>query len=99
MTARTPHPRLIETAMTAAFGLGLVLFAHGAPANAQGNQAPTLASAKPGDVRVLCSTAFHWPADLLAQAEKAIGKKIVVEYGGQDQGQQRSSRGSGTGTR
>ncbi len=69
--------------MTAAFALGLVLlFAHGEPANAQGGQAPTLASAKPGDVRVLCTTAFHWPADLIAQAEKAIGKKIVVEYGG-----------------
>ena len=68
---------------TVAFGLGLVfLLAHGAPANAQGGQAPTLADAKPGDVRVFCTTALRFPPDLIAQAEKAIGKKVVVEYGG-----------------
>ena len=63
-------------------GLAAVLLARGMPANAQGGQAPTLADAKPGDVRVFCTSAFRLPPDLIAQAEKAIGKVVIVEYGG-----------------
>ena len=69
--------------ITVAFALGLAwVLAQGAPARAQAGQAHSLADAKPGDVRVFCSTAFHFSPELLAQVEKAIGKTVVVEYGG-----------------
>ena len=43
---------------------------------------PKVADAKPGDVRVLVTAAIHEPLSaVLRQAEAAIGKPIVVEYG------------------
>src|SRR6266436_1786056 len=43
---------------------------------------PKVADAKPGDVRVLVTAAIREPLDaVLRQAEAAIGKPIVVEYG------------------
>jgi molybdate transport system substrate-binding protein len=51
----------------------------GVAAGAQ-NQ-PTLADAKPGDVRLIATAAIRFPPELIAQAEKAIGKKVVVQYG------------------
>src|SRR5258708_37517173 len=50
-------------------------------ANAQAAE-PKVADAKPGDVRVLVTAAVREPLDaVLKQAEAAIGKPIVVEYG------------------
>jgi len=43
---------------------------------------PKVADAKPGDVRVLVTAAIREPLNaVLRQAEAAIGKPIVVEYG------------------
>ena len=50
-------------------------------ANAQVGD-PKAANAKPGDVRMLVTAAIREPLDaVLRQAEAAIGKPIVVEYG------------------
>src|SRR5260221_4692365 len=50
-------------------------------ANAQAAD-PKVADAKPGDVRVLVTAAIREPLSaVLRQAEAAIGKPIVVEYG------------------
>src|ERR1700704_1027354 len=50
-------------------------------ANAQAAD-PKVADAKPGDVRVLVTAAIREPLNaVLRQAETAIGKPIVVEYG------------------
>lgn len=42
---------------------------------------PALADAKPGDVRLIATAAIRFPPEILAQAEKAIGKRIVAQYG------------------
>jgi molybdate transport system substrate-binding protein len=43
---------------------------------------PKVADAKPGDVRVMATAAIREPLDaVLKQAEAAIGKPIVAEYG------------------
>ena len=68
-----------------AIGVGLVLLlAHGTPANGQGGAAPAprVADAKPGDVRVMTTGAIRTPLDAVrAEAEKAIGHPLVIEYG------------------
>ena len=51
------------------------------PAHAQFT-GPKIADAKPGDLRVLATAAIREPLDaVLKQAEAAIGRRIVVEYG------------------
>ena len=68
----------------AAIGVGLVLLlAHGTPANGQGGApAPRAADAKPGDVRVMTTGAIRTALDAVrAEAEKAIGHPLVIEYG------------------
>ena len=68
----------------AAIGVGLVLLlAHGTPANGQGGApAPRVADAKPGDVRVMTTGAIRTALDAVrADAEKAIGHPLVIEYG------------------
>ena len=43
---------------------------------------PKVADARPGDVRVIATAALRGPLDaVLKQAEAAIGKPVVVEYG------------------
>ena len=43
---------------------------------------PKVADAKPGDVRVIATAAIRDPLNaVLKQAETAIGKPIVAEYG------------------
>src|SRR5262245_49586240 len=43
---------------------------------------PKVADARPGDVRVMVTAAIREPLDaVLKQAEAAIGKPIVAEYG------------------
>jgi len=67
-----------------AFAVGLaLLLVHGAPATVRGGQAlaPTLADAKPGDVRLIATAAIRFPDAVVAAAEKAIGKKLVIQYG------------------
>src|SRR6266849_271159 len=50
-------------------------------ANAQ-SAAPKVADAKPGDVRVIATAAIREPLNaVVKQAEAAIGKRIVTEYG------------------
>ena len=65
---------------TAVVGIAMVLsLAHSA--NGQSAIAK-VADAKPGDVRVLVTAAIRQPLnEVLKQAEAAIGKPIVVEYG------------------
>ena len=68
--------RIPTAIISAAFVLSL------APrAQAQG-AGPTVADAKPGEVRVIATAAIREPLDaVLKQAEAAIGKRIVAEYG------------------
>jgi molybdate transport system substrate-binding protein len=64
----------------AAWGAALVaVLVVGMGAAAQ--NAPVLAEAKPGDVRLIATAAIRFPPELIAQAEKAIGKRIVTQYG------------------
>src|SRR5215510_15909818 len=51
------------------------------PVHAQGT-APRVADAKPGDVRVIATAAIRDPLNaVLKQAEAAVAKPIVAEYG------------------
>ena len=66
--------------LTAIMGTAVVLSA-ALHANAQ-FAAPKVADAKPGDVRLLVTAAIREPLNaVLKQAEAAIGKPIVAEYG------------------
>jgi ABC-type molybdate transport system substrate-binding protein len=52
------------------------------PAAAQDFPGPKVADAKPGDVRVIATAAIREPVDaIVAQAQQAIGRPVVVEYG------------------
>lgn len=68
-----------------AFGLGLALavplpISVQVPANTA--RRTPLADAKPDDLRVIASAAIRLPLDsVLKQADAALGKKVVVEYG------------------
>jgi len=66
-----------------AIGFGLAAFCvSGTLAFAQGNAGPKVSDAKPGDIRVLVTAAIRVPLDqVAAQAEQAIGKHIIFEYG------------------
>jgi len=65
-----------------AIGLGLPLLATGALVTAQGAGGERIANAKPGDVRVLATAAIRIPLDAVrAEASKAIGHPLVIEYG------------------
>ena len=66
-----------------AIGLGLPLLATGALVTAQGGgRGERIADAKPGDVRVLATAAIRIPLDAVrAEASKAIGHPLVIEYG------------------
>jgi len=71
----------IQTKIAFGFGIAAML-GSGTLALAQGNAGPKVADAKPGDVRVLVTAAIRVPLDqVLDQAEKAVGKHLVVEYG------------------
>jgi molybdate transport system substrate-binding protein len=49
---------------------------------AQGGSVERIADAKPGDVRVLATAAIRIPMEAVrAEASKAIGRPLVVEYG------------------
>ena len=59
----------------------VVILSASLPAMAQ-TPPPRFADAKPGDVRVLSTAAIRDPLDaVLKQAEAAIGRRIVAEYG------------------
>ena len=61
-------------------GLGLAAaLAQAIPVLAQ--LGPGISGAKPGTVRVLCTAALRLPAELVAAAETAIGKPIIIQYG------------------
>jgi len=69
---------LFASAAAAVFGL----VGHGVFAQTTGAYAAGVADAKPGDVRVIATAAIREPLNaVLRQAEAAIGKSIVVEYG------------------
>ena len=52
-------------------------------AYAQGGRGPKVADAKPGDVRAYITGALQAPLNtVIDQAEKAVGKNLVIEYGG-----------------
>ena len=67
----------------AAIGIGLLfLLAPGSPALPQGGGGERVADAKPGDVRILATAAIRIPLDAVrAEASKAIGHPLVIEYG------------------
>jgi molybdate transport system substrate-binding protein len=68
--------RMSTAIISAAFVLSLVPRAEAQFAG------PKMADARPGDVRVIATAAIREPLDaVLKQAEAAIGKPIVVEYG------------------
>jgi molybdate transport system substrate-binding protein len=72
------------TPLHRAIGLGLIsLIACVTPADAQGRgAAPRFADARPGDVRVMATAAIRAPLQAVrAEAEKAIGHRLVIEYG------------------
>ena len=87
----------MRTTMTSAMGTALgagmstavllagLVFApgHGIPVSAQGGgNAPRVADAKPGDVRVMVTAAIRTPLEAVrAEAEKAVGHPLVIEYG------------------
>lgn len=61
-------------------GLGLAaVLAQAIPARAQFG--PRISDARPGTVRVVCTAALRLPAELVAAAETAIGKPIIIQYG------------------
>jgi molybdate transport system substrate-binding protein len=66
-----------------AIGFGIPLLATGALVTAQGgSRGERIADAKPGDVRVLATAAIRIPLDAVrAEASKAIGHPLVIEYG------------------
>lgn len=69
-------------ALIPAMSAGLLLLANGIAANAQVNTGPKVADAKPGDIRVMATAAIKVPLDaVLAEAAKAVGHPVVVEYG------------------
>jgi molybdate transport system substrate-binding protein len=73
--------RIPAALISAAFFLAL---APGVGARVAGAQAagPKVADAKPGEVRVIATAAIREPLEaVLKQAEKAIGKPIVAQYG------------------
>jgi molybdate transport system substrate-binding protein len=62
---------------------GVVLLLAHASAFAQGNAGPKVADAKPGDVRAYITGALQAPLNtVIDQAKKAVGKNLVIEYGG-----------------
>jgi molybdate transport system substrate-binding protein len=67
----------------AVIGLGLPLLATADLTTAQdGGRGERIADAKPGDVRVLATAAIRIPLDAVrAEAAKAIGHPLVIEYG------------------
>jgi molybdate transport system substrate-binding protein len=67
-------------ASLAALTLGLIV--GGAPALAQSAPPVTIADAKPGEVRVLVTNGMRYAFEAVrAQAAKAVGKPLVVQYG------------------
>lgn len=66
----------------AAFAFGFILtLTQAVPAFAQGN-GPTIADAKPGEVRVMVTAAIRVPLEAVrAQAEHAVGHHLAIEYG------------------
>lgn len=69
----------VQTAI--AFG-SITLFSSGALALAQGNAGPIVADAKPGEIRVMVTAAIRVPLEeVREQAEKAVGHRLVIEYG------------------
>ena len=66
-----------------AIGLGLPLLATGAVVAAQGGgRGERIGDVKPGDVRVLATAAIRVPLEAVrAEASKAIGHRLVIEYG------------------
>jgi len=67
----------------ALLGLGTVsLLLCASAAYAQGFPGAKVADAKPGDLRLIATAAIRKPLDaVLAQAQQAVGRPIVVEYG------------------
>ncbi len=72
----------MKTAIVA-IGFGLPLVATGDLVTAQGGgRGERIADARPGDVRVLATAAIRIPLDAVrAEASKAIGHPLVIEYG------------------
>jgi molybdate transport system substrate-binding protein len=66
-----------------ALGVGLPILVSGTPLTAQGGgRGERIADAKPGSVRVLATAAIRIPLDAIrAEASKAIGHPLVIEYG------------------
>jgi molybdate transport system substrate-binding protein len=66
----------------AAFAFGFILtLTQAVPAFAQSN-GPTIADAKPGEIRVMVTAAIRVPLEAVrAQAEHAVGHPLVIEYG------------------
>jgi molybdate transport system substrate-binding protein len=60
----------------------LLLLVTGAPVMAQGGGGERIATAKPGDVRVLATAAIRIPLEAVrADVAKVIGHPLVIEYG------------------
>ena len=60
----------------------LLLLVTGAPAMAQVGGGERIATARPGDLRVLATAAIRVPLEAVrAEAAKAIGHPLVIEYG------------------
>src|SRR5262249_1304643 len=66
-----------------AFAFALTfLLAQGIPVSAQGQGGEKASNGKPGEIRVIVTAAIRVPLDQVrAEAEKAIGHKLVLEYG------------------
>ncbi len=70
-----------NASLLASLGFAVVLV-QVAPAFAQGSAGPKVADAKPGEIRLLVTAAIREPLDaVMAKAQAAIGKPMVVEYG------------------
>ena len=73
--------RAWATKATASSAL-LLLFVAGTRLMAQAGRTERIADAQPGDVRVLATGAIRVPLEAVrAQASKAIGRPLVIEYG------------------
>ena len=66
----------------AALGCVVFLLAFTTTTAAQRGRGQKVAEAKPGDVRVMVTAAIRTPLEAVrAEAEKAVGKPLVIEYG------------------
>lgn len=72
----------LRAAAGSILSVGLVLLASPGTARAQRGNTPKVADAKPGEVRLMATSAIRGPIEAIrAEAERAIGHPLLIEFG------------------